>query len=414
MINTLLFDLDDTLLGNDMQVFLPAYFQGLAAYLPAGADSQRVQAELINATRAMIANSDAARVLYDIFDECFSYGTGWPEAIWRPIFDNYYAGTYRGLAALTQRRPAARAIMEWAFGHGLTVAIATNPLFAEEPIRERLRWAGIADFPYALITHIELSHFAKPHPEYFAETLARLGRRPEQVLVIGNDWDNDMTAAAAAGLRGYYVTDPSQSDAPVNPAWASSAAEAVALAPEPLASGTLDDFLAWARTHLADVPPPAPTDGRTLPYHLAGSLAVVTGALSGLPEAAWKQRPSAGEWSLTELICHLRDVEREVNLPRLRSVVETPNPFVAGADTDPWATERAYQTQSGPAALRDFTAARRETARYLRAQPNSIWTRTARHAIFGPTQLIEIVGWILDHDRIHLEQMRGTIARVSP
>jgi hypothetical protein len=136
-----------------------------------------------------------------------------------------------------------------------------------------------------------------------------------------------------------------------------------------------------------------------------GNLAVVAGECSRLPEAAWKRRP--------ELICHLRDVEREVNLPRLRSVIETDNPFVAGADTDPWANERDYQSQSGPQALLDFIAARREAARYLRRQPAAIWTRTARHAIFGPTQLIEIVGWILDHDRIHLDQIRGTKARVA-
>jgi FMN phosphatase YigB (HAD superfamily) len=411
VITTLLFDLDGTLLGNDLNVFLPAYFGGLGDYLPPGADPQRVQAEMINATRAMIGNSDPARVLFDVFRDCFSFGTGWPEAEWRPVFDRYYAGAYRGLERLTQRLPAARAVMEWAFSQNFTVVIATNPLFPEPAVRERLRWAGLADFPYALITTIESSHFAKPNPAYYAETLARVGRRPEQALMIGNDWENDMAAAAAAGLRGYLVTEPGATG-PVNPDWAAGAPGRLALEAQPVGRGTLEEFLAWARTELADLPPPAP-DGRALPYLLTGNLAVVAAELTGLPEAAWTRRPKSGEWSLTELICHLRDVEREVNLPRLRSVVETDNPFVAGADTDPWATERDYQAQSGPEALRDFIAARREAARYLRTQPDSIWTRTARHAIFGPTQLIEIVGWILDHDRIHLDQVRGTVARVT-
>ena len=412
MINTLLFDLDDTLLGNDMDVFLPAYFAGLVPYLPPGADPRRVQAELINATRAMIANSDPARVLLDVFDQCFSHGTGWPAAVWRPIFDNYYAGAYRQLESLTQRRPAARPLMEWAFAQGYTVVIATSPLFPESAIRERLRWAGIADFPYALITTAETSHFSKPHPEYFAETLARVGKRPEQALVIGNDWNKDIAAAAAASIAGYYVTNDGRRAGTIGPDWTDGPAAGLALEAHPLASGTLDEFHAWARAHLADEAPPAPA-GPSLPYQLLGNLAVVAGELSALPDAAWRRRPSAGEWSLTELICHLRDVEREVNLPRLRSVIETDNPFVAGADTDPWAAERDYQSQSGPEALRDFIAARRESAGYLRRQPLSIWQRTARHAIFGPTQLIEIVGWLLDHDRIHLDQMRGTKARVG-
>ncbi len=413
MINTLLLDLDDTLLGNNMDVFLPAYFQGLFPYLPPGTDPRRVQAELVNATRAMIGNTDPARVLLAVFADCFSQGSGWTEAVWRPMFERYYAGAYRELEALTQRRPAARALMTWAFANRYTVVIATSPLFGESAIRERLRWAGIADFPYALITTMETSHFSKPHPEYFAEALARVGRRPEQALVIGNDWEKDMVAAAMAGIAGYHITGGAQADGSTGPAWAAGPTAGLALEAEPMASGTLDEFFTWARTHLPDLPPAAPPAGRSLPHQLVGNLAVTAGELSGLPDAAWTRRPSSGEWSLTELICHLRDVEREVNLPRVRSVVETTNPFVAGADTDPWATERDYQSQSGPDALRDFIAARRETARYLRSRPNAIWTRTARHAIFGPTQLIEIVGWILDHDRIHLDQIRGTKARLA-
>ena len=410
MINTLLFDLDGTLLGNDLNVFLPAYFAGLGPYLPEGTDPQQVIAELINGTRAMIGNTDPARALFEVFSDCFGLGTGWTAATWLPFFERYYSGAYRDLERLTQRRPAARAVMDWAFGQRLTVVVATNPLFSESAVRERLRWAGIGDFPYALVTTIERMHFAKPRPEYYAEALARVGRRPEQALVVGNDWDNDIEAAAAAGVAGFLVVDAAQTG-PVNPAWAQTAAAPTGAGAQPVGQGTLEDFLAWAKANLEDLSPPAPA-GPALPYLLAGNLAAAVGELAGLPEAAWQRRPSSGEWSLTELICHLRDVEQEVNLPRLRSVVETDTPFVAGADTDPWATERDYQAQDGPQALRDFIAARREAAHYLRRQPNTIWTRTARHAIFGPTQLFEIVGWILDHDRIHLDQMRGTRARV--
>lgn len=127
----------------------------------------------------------------------------------------------------------------------------------------------------------------------------------------------------------------------------------------------------------------------------------------------WKLRPGATEWSLTEIVCHLRDVDQEVNLPRMHSVIEAENPFISAADTDPWATERDYQSQSGPEALKDFIQVREAICRFLEGQPEAIWRRTARHAIFGPTHLAEMVGWILDHDRIHLEQLRVTRQRVE-
>jgi len=112
-------------------------------------------------------------------------------------------------------------------------------------------------------------------------------------------------------------------------------------------------------------------------------------------------------------VCHLRDVDQEVNLPRIHSVIEADNPFISAADTDPWALERDYQSQSGPDALKDFRQAREALYRFLSGQPAAIWRRTARHAIFGPTHLAEMVGWILDHDRIHLEQLRLTRQKVE-
>jgi hypothetical protein len=35
--------------------------------------------------------------------------------------------------------------------------------------------------------------------------------------------------------------------------------------------------------------------------------------------------------------------------------------------------------------------------------------RTARHAIFGPTHLKELVGINAGHDRLHLQQVKKTI-----
>lgn len=423
MIKTLLFDLDDTLLGNDMGTFLPAYLQKVsehfAAEILAGAPAgdadrlERLVPELVSAVRAMVANTDPARRLDEVFSDCFSASMGWPPDWWRPRFERFMTERYPELEAVTQPRPAARAVMDWAFGQGYEVVIATSPLFPEAAARQRLRWAGIHDYPYALVTGFAASHFAKPHPEYFAEVLAQLGRRPEQALVVGNDWNNDIVAAAALGTPTFWITGAPEAPAPPTAGNTRIAATLDWVDPQPAGHGSLDDFLAWAPVVLPGLPEAPHAPARALPYLLAGNLAAANQALAGWPERLWTRRPGGAEWSLTEIVCHLRDVEREVNLPRLHAVVEQANPFISGADTDPWAQARDYQSQSGPAALASFTAARKSTLRYLRSQPEDIWTRTARHAIFGPTELREIVGWILDHDRIHLDQVRGTRGRVG-
>ena len=104
-------------------------------------------------------------------------------------------------------------------------------------------------------------------------------------------------------------------------------------------------------------------------------------------------------------VCHLRDVDQEVNLARIRRVLQENDPFLSGKDTDPWADERNYICQDGPQALHEFTAARLKLLDLLEAASPQDWERTARHAILGPTPLQELVGIIAEHDRLHIRQV---------
>jgi FMN phosphatase YigB (HAD superfamily) len=398
MIKALLFDLDDTLLSNDMGTFIPAYFQALTQHLE-GVDPDQLLHNLVSGSRAMLDHADPTQPVLSAFAARFSPGMNWAEAAWKPRFETFFRnGGYGRLRSITSARPAARAVLDWAFGAGYRVVVATSPLFPLAAIEERLRWANVADYPFEFITHAENSHFTKPHPEYFAEILARLGLRPTEALMIGNDWSDDMAPSALLGLSHYWIA-PLGSSHPIAPA-------------NPVGIGDLSQFLSWAQTHLATFQPPSPPP-TSLPYQLSGHLAAASGILEGLPEPGWKMRPSENEWSLTEVVCHLRDAEREVNLPRVQSIIVTENPFISGAVTDPWAVERNYQAQDGLTAWQAFAAARQETIAVLGDQPPDVWSRPARHALFGPSTLAEIVGWALDHDRIHLDQLRTTRQRVT-
>jgi len=79
-----------------------------------------------------------------------------------------------------------------------------------------------------------------------------------------------------------------------------------------------------------------------------------------LAEEAWHAHPIQGEWGLVEILCHLRDVDREVNLPRVYKMLNETNPFLPGKNTDAWAVERDYAHQDGIQALQDFIYARQE------------------------------------------------------
>jgi len=125
---------------------------------------------------------------------------------------------------------------------------------------------------------------------------------------------------------------------------------------------------------------------------------------TAVPE--WRRRPELGAWSLTEVMAHLRDVEREVHHPRYQAVIAEDNPFLPGVSSDDWAHKRDYQGQDGRLALDAFLAARRANVALLQSLDPQYGQRTGRHAYFGPTTLQELLNLAAQHDQAHWQQIQ--------
>jgi len=82
-------------------------------------------------------------------------------------------------------------------------------------------------------------------------------------------------------------------------------------------------------------------------------------------------------------------------------------------DNDAWATERKYNQQDVVEALAGFISARLESLVLLEALTNEQWLRKARHAIFGPSTLYDIVQFIVQHDILHARQTRDTAGQLT-
>lgn len=128
-------------------------------------------------------------------------------------------------------------------------------------------------------------------------------------------------------------------------------------------------------------------------------------AINDLPTAEWQQQPSPDEWSLAEVMCHMRDTEIEVHQARIQAILSQDNAFLAGVNPDEWAGPREYCFQDGPLALADFLEARDETIATLNNLPPEAWARQGQHTYFGPTSLQELVNLIVQHDEAHRQQI---------
>ncbi|MCU0235060.1 MAG: HAD hydrolase-like protein [Thermoanaerobaculales bacterium] len=233
-LKALLLDLDDTLIDNPMDSFIPAYFAALREWVAGVVPPERFIAELKAATRAMAANDGSGPSNEEVFAAAFYPALGVPRGELEPLLDRFYREAFPRLAPLTAPRPAAPRILEWAHARGLQVVIATNPLFPRSAIEQRMAWGGIGvdRYRYALVTSYENCRATKSHPAYYREILAALGRHPDECLMVGDRWDWDIACAGAAGIASYWIAEP--------------AAAAQAAEVEPVGRGSLDDFLVAA------------------------------------------------------------------------------------------------------------------------------------------------------------------------
>jgi hypothetical protein len=115
---------------------------------------------------------------------------------------------------------------------------------------------------------------------------------------------------------------------------------------------------------------------------------------------------------MNEIICHLRDTEIEVHQMQLSLMIEKEGAFIPRPDSGVWANEREYLNVDGKTALTEFASARIESLKILKGLDEKIWTRNARHAIFGPTDFLEVTSFIADHDRLHVQQAWKTLKSV--
>ena len=398
----LLLDLDDTCLGNSMGTFLPAYLQALGEHLAEIIPPEDMLPALMSSTQEMLDNQRPDLTLEQVFNEAFYSKVGIGPENFTDLFESFYSEVFPGLQSLTEYRPEAVSMVDEAFRRGYTVAIATNPLFPLTAILQRLEWAGLSpkQYTFSLIPSFETSFFAKPNPSFFTETLSLLGWPEGPVVMVGDNVDHDIAPAQKFGIGTFWITNGAQV---IEDEFDDSSGY-----------GNIEDLIPWIDATPEEILQPD-FDRVEAKLAVLRATAAVLGAFSrNLETISWQEHPQPGEWSFTEIICHLRDVDSEVNIPRVKEVLTKHNPFLPGIDSDKWAEERLYYCQNGPQALHDFTRSRMQLLEILDGIKDEDWQRPARHAIFGPTSLKELVGIIVGHDRLHVRQAKQSLEDISP
>ncbi|MCC3155677.1 HAD family hydrolase [Hymenobacter sp. 15J16-1T3B] len=113
-------------------------------------------------------------------------------------FALFHYGHYRRL-----RRPIAGAVaLLAALKPHYHLGIVTNNRTAEQ--EDKLAFLGMTPLVDALITS-EAVGVTKPDPRIFQVALQRLGARPAEALLIGDNWRADVLGARATGIRPVWL-----------------------------------------------------------------------------------------------------------------------------------------------------------------------------------------------------------------
>ncbi|MBI3168418.1 MAG: DinB family protein [Chloroflexi bacterium] len=393
---TLLLDLDDTLLNTNQDVFVPAYLKALTTNFASHLDPVAVGRALMTSTAVMNQSEDSSRLLREVFEEIFCPPLGLGKDEFDSHIDQFYSKVFPTLQSVTSQNPHAKPFVDWALSQGFRVVIATDPLLPRAATWHRVRWAGLDPEQFELITTFDNSHFSKTHTAYYAEVLGHIGWQDGPVLMVGNDMERDILPAKKLGLAAYLVeAEPGSTSTP-----------------EAGPHGTLADLRRYLEsTNLASLIPSFKTK-EAITAIQSSTPAVMDGLLRRLTVDEWKRKPAASEWTLIELICHLRDTEREIHHMQLKLFNGHEEPFIPRPDTGVWANQRDYLHEDGITSLREFNDARLATLEILKNTPAEGWERKARHAIFGPTNFREVVGFMADHDRMHVQQALSLLKRL--
>jgi FMN phosphatase YigB (HAD superfamily) len=385
-----LIDLDDTLLGNQMEIFLPGYLSALANSLP-GIQTDLLVKELMAGTRKMLKKNSSEETLAEVFNDHFFSAINTPRLDLQKSIDAFYQDSFPNLKHLTTTKPESVDIVNAIHQMDHEIIIATNPLFPRAAQIHRLDWAGFPNFAglFKDITSFEYYHFCKPHPEYYAEIIFKNGLFDMPAVMIGNSLEDDILPAEKMGFSTYWVNDHGEK----HPSQGTFSG-----------AGRFTNAIYWLQSISDKIPPLLWNNNleqTIVNLHVTPS---IFDGFSRTNNSETLNRSHSGQWSVRDILQHLVDGDKRLNLPRIRQFYNETKPLITGMDLNDLNLPQQEMIEDYQQLLLQFLSTRTELLSQISSATIEITNKIGMHAIFGPTYFSEIIDFIAIHDREHIKQ----------
>jgi len=220
MINTILLDLDGTLLRFKQSEFIEAYFKRLGkAFADIELDAEKSIKAVWSGTKAMIVgggNGTNDERFWKTFAEVMELSDEEVKTV-EARCDEFYKKDFDEVKSVlaegsTDPNNISKQIVHEMANKGYELVLATNPLFPECAVKTRLNWIGLKPENFSLITHYSNSMFCKPNLGYYNEILSKINKQPEQCLMVGNNPAEDM-CVSELGMDVFLINEYVENEA---------------------------------------------------------------------------------------------------------------------------------------------------------------------------------------------------------
>ena len=127
--------------------------------------------------------------------------------------------------------------------------------------------------------------------------------------------------------------------------------------------------------------------------------------VSQLADTEVHRAPASGEWTIHQVVAHVRDTEQRVFLARAQRIMTEPHPVVQNFDQDEWNKNHYDPNEPFGKIVAEFRLARRKLVSLLRKSKDEDWKNWAMHSEYGKISLDWLVMHNYHHTMEHIAQM---------
>ena len=133
---------------------------------------------------------------------------------------------------------------------------------------------------------------------------------------------------------------------------------------------------------------------------------------AGLPRARLHSPPSRGEWSVNDVLAHLRSCA-DMWGKYIALIIAEDHPTYRAMNPTTWIKSTNYPELEFAPSLRAFTKQRAELLALLRPSPEAAWSRSATVTGAGrPLErtVMEYARWLANHEQSHVKHIARIVS----